>query len=176
MEAISSCARQPPSDVSTPEPINVHTLCVMRSIEAQIYLLGLPAQSFHHTPFITYMLSEGTLALLSAYKFMLNGRELARARDQIRMTIGRLRALGQTWPRTVRNVQEIQIVARYVLGLKEISSNISPGCMPNLPTGEGDGSREYRVETLSSDVLHTLNPLDGLCSMYSAGYLDIDLS
>lgn len=154
----------------------MHTLRVMRSVEAQIYLLGLPARSFHHTPFITCMLSEGTLALLSACKFMLHGSELQRARDQIRMTIGRLRALGQTWPRTARNVQEIQIIARYVLGLKEIGTNLSLSNAPNPLAGEEDGRPESGDGTLSSDAFHGFNPLDGLCSMYSAGNLDADLS
>lgn len=122
------------------------------------------------------MLSEGTLALLSACKFMLNGRELARARDQICMTIGHLRALGQTWPGTAKNVKEIQVIARYVLGLKEIGSNLSSSSMPHLPTCDGDGGQQSGDETLSSDVLHALNPLDGLCSMYSAGHLEADLS
>lgn len=176
MEAISSCARQPSSDTPIPEVVNVHTLRVMRSVEAQIYLLGLPARSFHHTPFITCMLSEGTLALLSACKFMLNGRELVRARDQIRMTIGRLRALGQTWPRTAKNVQEIQVIARYVLGLKEIGSNLGSSSMPYLPTCDGDGGQPLGDDTLSSDVLHALNPWDGLCSTYAAGHFDADLS
>lgn len=65
------------------------------------------------------MVSEGILALLSACCIRLEGRELAIARDQVRMTLGCLKALGEIWPRTARNVREIQMIAQHVLGLEE---------------------------------------------------------
>ena len=115
VEWISSCARSPPRENPTPELINVHTVRVLKSTEAQILLLTLPTERFHHSPFTTCMVSEGTLALLSACSYLFKGKELAIARDQIRMTIGCLKALGQLWPRTARNVREIQTIARQVL-------------------------------------------------------------
>ncbi|KAL6863434.1 hypothetical protein ACO1O0_003688 [Amphichorda felina] len=93
VEGISSCARYPPRETPTPELINVHTVRVLRSTEAQIRLLALPTERFHHSPFTTCMVSEGTLALLSACNFLFKGKEFAIARDQIRMTIGCLKAL-----------------------------------------------------------------------------------
>ncbi|KAJ5173533.1 Transcription factor [Penicillium coprophilum] len=54
-EAISSCAREPPLDTLTTDLTNVHTIRVLRSAEAQIRLLALPALYFHHTPFTTCM-------------------------------------------------------------------------------------------------------------------------
>lgn len=129
VEDVSSCAREPPLDHPTPDLVNVHTVRVLRSTEAQIRLLTLATSNtggsssspgslpFSHTPFTTCMVSEGTLALLSACKFLLQGRELAVARDQIRLTVGCLRQLGELWPRAARNVQEIQMIARHVLSI-----------------------------------------------------------
>lgn len=117
VEDVSSCSREPPPDVPTPELVNVHTVRVMRAVEAQIRLLALPSRPFDHTPFTTCMISKGVLSLLSACRFLLRGHELAIAREQIRMTIGCLRSIGELWPRTARNVREIQLIARYALGL-----------------------------------------------------------
>ncbi|KAH7323156.1 hypothetical protein B0I35DRAFT_193805 [Stachybotrys elegans] len=118
LEGISSCAREPPLDTPTPGLVNVHTTRVLRAARAQIRLLALPAHPFHHTPFTTCMVSEGTLALLSACSFHFKGKELAVTRDQIRMTIGCLKALGEIWTRTARNVTELQTIARHVLCIK----------------------------------------------------------
>jgi hypothetical protein len=64
------------------------------------------------------MMSEGTLALLSACRYLLQDKALAIARDQIRLSIGCLKALGEVWPRTAKNVKEIQTIARHVLVTK----------------------------------------------------------
>lgn len=69
------------------------------------------------------MVSEGTLALLSACSALLQGRDLASARHQIRMTLGCLKVLGKVWPRTARNVREIQTIAQCVLGLEYMVNN-----------------------------------------------------
>ncbi|KAF5253054.1 hypothetical protein FANTH_2028 [Fusarium anthophilum] len=92
VEKVSSCAREPPADTPKPDLINVHTTRILKSVNAQIQLLALPVRPFHHTPFTTCMVSEGTLALLSACTYMLKDQALAVARDQIRLTIGCLKA------------------------------------------------------------------------------------
>lgn len=87
------------------------------------------------------MVSEGTLALLSDCSFLLKGRELAIARDQIRMTIGCLKTLGEFWPRTARNVEEIQKIAQCVLGLACGGNNFnSPGLSDTPSLGYWDSS------------------------------------
>lgn len=172
----------------------MHTVQVLRSAEAQIRLLSLPVRPFHHSPFTTCMVSEGTLALLSACKFLLKGRELAVARDQIRMTIGCLRALGELWPRTARNVREIQIIARHVLGLEgsrtgssgtTVNTNVAdtaptaavdagatvPAALcsvPSLSNGE-DGSSlgSSEIGTASNDQIFTTEGMDGVCGWYN---------
>ncbi|KAL7943908.1 hypothetical protein V8C42DRAFT_327145 [Trichoderma barbatum] len=178
VEAISSCARQPPPDLPTPERVNVHTIRVMRSIEAQIYLLALPARPFHHSPFTTCMISEGTLALLSACKFLLKGRELSRARDQVRMTIGCLKSLGDMWPRTARNLQEIQRIARHALGLKEdspIPTPSNPPTLSSLSSSDGQTTQESDIASSSNDVPYIMSSLDGPCSWYSLYDIDPDM-
>ncbi|KAL3486708.1 C6 zinc finger domain protein, partial [Aspergillus germanicus] len=198
VEDISSCAREPPPDTPTPDLINVHTARVMRSIEAQIRLLALPVRPFRHTPFTTCMVSEGTLALLSACHFYLKGPKLAIARDQIRMTIGCLKALGEIWPRTARNVREIQTIAQHVLGVGSrgtstgTGSTTTPGSsdLPRLVGGADDGrgsgsgsgslgSSEGGDPDLSStetDPVSLLGSIDDLCGWYNlAGDLSTDL-
>ncbi|KAL7952500.1 hypothetical protein V8C34DRAFT_323033 [Trichoderma compactum] len=160
IEAISSCARQPPPDLPIPEMVNVHTVRVLRSIEAQICLLALPARPFHHTPFATCMMSEGTLALLSACKFLLKGTELSRARDQVRMTIGCLKA-----------------IAQHALGLKEdtpIPTVSDPQSLSNMSSSERQTTQEADISSPAGDVTYMINSLDGPCSWYSLGDIDAD--
>ncbi|KZL75829.1 C6 transcription factor [Colletotrichum tofieldiae] len=171
VEDVSSCAREPPPENSKPELINVHTVRVLRSVEAQIRLLALPARPFRHTPFVTCMTSEGTLALLSACNFLLKGKELAIAREQIRMTIGCLKTLGEIWPRTARNVQEIQTIARHVLRLgPRATSNINhakSSSAPSLSTSEGRLGPQTEPPTSENDVFSSFGSMDDVCGWYS---------
>lgn len=207
VEDVSSCAREPPrgSPPGRDDLANVHTVRVLRSVEAQIRLLALPSPRpfCHHTPFATCMVSEGTLALLSACRFLLRGRDLAVARDQIRMSIGCLRALGDVWPRTAKNVQEIQIIARHVLGIDpppsaSASASVSgagdgagmgpgsgdyatgsslqhPGSVPSLTGGEGHPSSGSDTGA-SSEGQFSLSNIDGLCGWLSPAEMGPELS
>lgn len=173
MEDVSSCAREPPLDNPKTELVNVHTVRVLRSVEAQIYLLALPIRPFHHSPFITCMVSEGTLALLSACHFLLKGKKLAIARDQIRMTIGCLKALGEIWPRTARNVQEIQAIARHVLGLEsKVPNNSRTTAFSSLPSLSGGGATESlgtapEISSSETDAFASLSSMDNVCGWYN---------
>ncbi|KAI6781458.1 C6 zinc finger domain-containing protein [Emericellopsis cladophorae] len=154
IEDVSSCAREPARAKARADLINVHTVRVLRAVEAQIHLLTLPSRPFHHTPFTTCMVSEGTLALLSACNYLLKGKELAVARDQIRVTIGCLRSLGEVWPRTARNVTEIQTIARHVLGMERdfVGSHTTEGDqVPSLSGGGGQPSVKSSGTELSSN-------------------------
>ncbi|KAL9949995.1 hypothetical protein ACHAO3_000257 [Verticillium nonalfalfae] len=155
VEDISSCAREPARGRASADLINVHTIRVIRAVEAQIRLLALPARPFHHTPFTTCMVSEGTLALLSACKYLLKGKELAVARDQIRMTVGCLKTLGEVWPRTAANVGEIQTIARHVLGLERRPNAASDAYNdPSSSRGTSDRGPVSALET-DEDELET---------------------
>jgi hypothetical protein len=122
------------------------------------------------------MISEGTLALLSACKFLLEGKDMMIARNQIRMTIGCLKELGEVWPRTARNVREIQTIAHHVLGLlsKAPSNSAKSSEVPPLSRGEGQGSMGSEADTSSEslDMLPSFEPIDDLCGWYKFGYLD----
>ncbi|KAH8712613.1 hypothetical protein HC256_005796 [Beauveria bassiana] len=185
VEDISSCARDPAPDGPTPEHINVHTVRVLRAVESQIRLLALPSRPFNHTPFCTCMISEGTLALLSACKFLLRGNELAIARDQIRLTIGCLKNLGALWPRVARNVSQIQTIAKHVLGIIEThnsaadkgasasaSASASGSAHSATSTAEENESSCEMASLSNSDVFSTMRDFDDICGWYDIGELD----
>ncbi|KAM3515972.1 hypothetical protein MY11210_000512 [Beauveria gryllotalpidicola] len=179
VEDISSCARDAAPDGPTPEHINVHTVRVLRAVESQIRLLALPSRPFNHTPFCTCMISEGTLALLSACKFLLRGDELAIARDQIRLTIGCLKNLGALWPRVARNVSQIQTIAKHVLGIETHNDAAAKGAKSasgsahsvTSASGENGSSCEMKSSS-NSDIFSTIRDFDDICGWYDIGELD----
>ncbi|KAJ5370335.1 uncharacterized protein N7496_006427 [Penicillium cataractarum] len=165
-EDISSCARKPPLDTLKPDLVNIHTVRVLRSVEAQIRLLALPIRKFHHTPFATCMVSQGALALLSACNLLFEDRDLATARDQIRMTIGCLKALGDTWPRAARNVREIQAIARHMLGIQPsvASGTPSPNAVPPPDEGPRERSQDSDYDFRNDlDTLPFMHSIEDLC-------------
>ncbi|OAA72020.1 C6 zinc finger domain protein [Akanthomyces lecanii RCEF 1005] len=174
VEDISSCARDPAPDGPTPEHINVHTVRVLRSVESQIRLLALPSRPFNHTPFCTCMVSEGTLALLSACKFLLRGHELAIARDQIRLTIGCLKNMGDLWPRTSRNVSQIQAIAKHVLGIeaRAVPKDASGSAHSATSVSDGNGSSTDITSSSNSDVFSTIRDFDDICGWFDIGEMD----
>ena len=169
IENVSSCARQAPTETPKADLINVHTKRVLKSINAQIQLLALPVRPFHHTPFTTCMVSEGTLSLLSACKYLLQDKELAIARDQIRLTIGCLKTLGEVWARTAKNVKEIKTIARHVLGLEKGSASGSSQ-VPSLTGSSGEGSSQSaNVSTQGDDILASLGSFEDICGWINMG-------
>ncbi|KAL6916967.1 hypothetical protein FSST1_008462 [Fusarium sambucinum] len=170
IENVSSCARDAPTDTPRPDLINVHTTRILKSIDAQIQLLALPVRPFHHTPFATCMVSEGTLSLLSACKYLLRDKELAIARDQIRLTIGCLKSLGEIWTRTAKNVKEIQTIARHVLVLEKGSTVPGSSELPSLTGSDGGASsRSTDVMTQEDDALASLESLTDICGWINMG-------
>jgi hypothetical protein len=121
------------------------------------------------------MVSEGTLALLSACNFLYKGKDLAIARDQIRMTIGCLKALGEVWPRTARNVRELQTIGQYVLGVgSRVESNSdASNSTEGLHAFEGEESLSSSTDVLSSDTdtLSSIRSIQDLCGWYGLGDL-----
>jgi hypothetical protein len=121
------------------------------------------------------MVSEGTLALLSACNFIFRGEELATAREQIRMIIGCLKVLGEVWPRTARNVREIQTIAQHVLGLGSKVA-ISTGTDNTSDIGEVPlfSGNEGQYETGGFDLV-PLESIEDLCGFYNLPSLDFDV-
>lgn len=169
VESISSCARDAIPEPPSPELINIHTLRVLRSTEEQIQLLALPVRKFEHSPFVTCMITQGTLALLSACKSQFKGMDLTIARNQIRTTIGCLNSLGEIWPRAARNVREIQTIARHVLGLVPETSE------RQLCAG-GEGPRSPQLQSSDIDAAFFLpdSVLD-LCGWYNIAEIDLSV-
>ncbi|KAJ5639114.1 uncharacterized protein N7484_006976 [Penicillium longicatenatum] len=178
VEETSSCAREPPEAIPSPDLVNIHTVRVLRAVEEQIRLLALPTEYFHHSPFTTCMVSEGTLALLSACSFLLKGKELAIAREQIRMTIGCLKALAELWPRTARNVRELQTIAHHVLGLaSKVTTQPREGS--DFSSSQSQGGAFGSETGASSDdfnVVPSLGSIDDLCGWYNIGDLDSNVA
>jgi hypothetical protein len=174
VESISSCAREPPLETPHPPLINVHTIRVLRATESQIRLLTLPSRPFHHTPFVTCMVSEGTLARLSACKFHFQGRALAIARDQIRMIIGCLKELGEIWARAAKNVKEIQTIARHAFGMGTPTTKsttpqpTTPQLTPSssLPSSKGPEEVDIQVETIGEDFFSGIQDLSNMCGWF----------
>ncbi|KAK1849866.1 C6 transcription factor [Colletotrichum chrysophilum] len=180
VEDVSSCAREPPVDNPSSDLINVHTVRVLRAVESQIRLLALPSRPFHHTPFTTCMVSEGTLALLSACNFLLQGKQLATARDQIRLTIGCLKALGEFWPRTAKNVLEIQTIARHVLGLKRKTTSSDGTQTSNDATSQSGETATtgfgHSGSSNENGILSYLGSMEDVCGWYNLGDLSSDFA
>ncbi|EED18536.1 C6 transcription factor, putative [Talaromyces stipitatus ATCC 10500] len=181
VEKLSSCAREPLSGTLAPEPVNIHTLRVLQSVEAQTRLLVLPFRQFHHSPFVTCMISGGALALLSACKFLLKGKDLMVARGQMKMIIGCLKELSEVWPRTARNLTEIQTIARHVLELETRTTSSGDTTsesneLPCLADGGGRDGRSPRTETTVSETGHfsSLSSIEGLCTWFNFDDFSLD--
>lgn len=123
LEKLSSCAA-PAQQTSLPIDMKqIHTTRCLSSIHAQVRLLTLPKRPFCHSPFIICMVVTGMLPYLSACSFLLQGKELLLARERIRLSIGCLKALGMVWTKGNKSVQEIQAIAREILGIGTNQTN-----------------------------------------------------
>lgn len=136
---MSSCTTYPSDEHIAKESLIVHTTRCLRAIEAQVRLLALPAERFSHTPFIVCMVTTGAIPLLSACRTLFKGKELAVGRNQLRLIIGCLKALAETWPRAAKYVREIQELARILLAVSSTSS--TPSSVPVLGPGPGVTAR-----------------------------------
>lgn len=125
IEIISSCSTGPPDSVLIGELVNVHTIRCLKSVEAQIRLMALPARPFCHSPFVICMITAGTIPLLSACAFLFAGGRLEIARHQVRMCIGCLSCMSEIWPQAVVHVRELRTIAQEVLGLSSRTSGVT---------------------------------------------------
>lgn len=119
LEQISSCSRSPFASQKPGDEQDIHTTRCFHSIKEQTRLIMLPKQKFCHSPFVICMVTTGIIPYLSACKFVLSGRKLTLARDQIRLSIGCLKSLADIWPQGSKTVKEIQEIAQEVLGLRQ---------------------------------------------------------
>lgn len=136
LEIISSCAMGPPDTTLVGELVNVHTIRCLKSIEAQVRLMALPARPFCHTPFVICMMTAGTIPHLSACKFLFTSERLEIARHQIRLGMGCLKEMATVWPQAAVHARELQTIAQEVLGL----SSTTPGVVPSRGSAISDGT------------------------------------
>lgn len=98
------------------------------------------------------------------------------------MTIGCLKAIGELWPRTARNVREIQKIAHHVLGVgsKSQPANIRKDSNEGLEMSsvEGYGIFGSEAGTSSDDfsILPSLGSIEDLCGWYNIGDLNPNIS
>lgn len=150
-----------PEDHPVQEAAALHTTRCLRSIEAQIRLLALPARSFCHSPFAVCMVSTGTIPLLSACTYLFTGKKLATARNQIRLSIGCLKSFAQVWPRGAKILLEMQMIAREALKINtpEETGLSSASATSTSATGSGTSSTGDPTDS-SSELSITFPMLD----------------
>lgn len=122
LEVLSGCAGSPQINAFPSETKQVHTKRCISSIQQQVSLLTLPKRPFCHSPFIICMVVVGTLPYFSACTCLLRGSELIVAREQIRVIIGCLKALGDVWKKGRNRVQELQAIGKEIIGTTEVRS------------------------------------------------------
>ncbi|KAK8092717.1 C6 zinc finger domain protein [Apiospora kogelbergensis] len=140
LEIMSSCTTYPSDEHIAKKSLVVHTKRCLRAIEAQVRLLALPAERFSHTPFIVCMVTTGAIPLLSACRTLFKGKELAVGRNQLRLIIGCLKALAETWPRAATYVREMQELARILLAVSSTFPTPSTVPVPGTEQGTTAGS------------------------------------
>lgn len=115
LENLSGCVR-PAAKHNLPNRLKqTHTTRCLSSIQQQVKLLTLPKQPFCHSPFIICMVVMGTLPYFSACTGLLQGSELVVARNQIRLIIGCLNALGDVWKKGASRAREMKAIGKEVL-------------------------------------------------------------
>jgi hypothetical protein len=127
------------------------------------------------------MVTTGTIPFLSACKFLLTGAKLAIAREQIRLTIGCLKSLGEVWAQGAKSVRDIQAIAREVLGL---GASATPRNLA-LPSGTSSGvvsssqqSPLSQYDTQDSSVDEVLFPdtIESLPSCWDMQNQQVDMN
>lgn len=123
-----------------------HTIKCLKSIETLNKLMTLPANIATHTPFIICMIANATIAHLSACRYIYKGTQLELGREKIRLSMGTLKSLSEYWPQGKRIYQEVGIIAREILCLRDqnkrtMASTEAPGteAVELLPSDFGLG-------------------------------------
>lgn len=180
LEKISSCFVCPPESQPVDETTAIHTMRCLASIEAQIRIMTLPKRPFCHSPFTICMVTTGTIPFLSACKFLFSGSKLSIAREQIRLTIGCLKSLGEVWPQGAKTVKEIQAIAREVLGLGAPSATRNAALPSDTSSGVSSSQRspmsQNGSQNSSIDDLLFPDTIDSLSSCWDMQNQQVDMN
>ncbi|KAF2264379.1 hypothetical protein CC78DRAFT_533238 [Lojkania enalia] len=139
IESVSKCAPPPPPEIndSIKEDANLHTAKVLFATEKLNGLLTLPTRLSTHTPFIICMISNMTIAHLSACRYIFQETKLHLEREKIRLNMGVLKMLGEYWPAGKREYHDIGIIAREILSLADVDIHV-PKENPVMPLDSVD--------------------------------------
>lgn len=96
-----------------------HTIKCLKAIETLNKLMTLPANIATHTPFVICMIANATIAHISACRYIYQGLQLKLGREKIRLSMGTLKTLSEYWPQGKRIYQEVGIIAREILCLRD---------------------------------------------------------
>lgn len=116
---------------------DLHTLKCTKAIDSIDELLTLPTNMKLHSPFIICMIANVTIAHLSACRFIYHGQRLSQSLEEIRLTMGTLKRLGEHWVLGKRTYDEIGIIARELLSLANDAPVTLPAAdfaLPDLPS------------------------------------------
>ena len=146
IESISRCAPPPPPDSNhmIKEDARIHTAKVLYSVDKLNELLTLPTRFTTHTPFIICMISNMTIAHLSACRYVFQKPRLQLERDKIRLNMGVLKMLGEFWPAGKREFRDMGIIAREILSLADEEIQI-PETKPAVPLDALDFNFNFDV-------------------------------
>lgn len=117
-EVVCRCAPPPPPEQMSfafQREANLHTAKVLEAIEKQVKLLTLPTSFVLHSPAVICMVAVSVIAHLSACSYVLRGKALVTARDQVRLSIGAIQSFQGIWPLGQRTLSEVKTIAREVL-------------------------------------------------------------
>ena len=153
VESGAQCAPPPPLQNITLNYAEAHTPRILQSIEAFNTLLTLSGDLKAHTPFVICQIANTTIAHLSACRHVLQGQALKLAREKIRLNMGVLKALGETWSRAKRTYRELGAIAREVLCLAD--QDISPLTDLSSLTTAAIGPLDFTLDT-ATDLMNIL--------------------
>ena len=126
---------------------SAHTARALKAVELQTSLLSIQCPAERHSLFATCIVSEISLAQISACKLLLDEHAMSIARDRIRLSIGFLTQMGTVWPLAKEMARDVRYVARRTL------SNVSTARGPEPdPAAEVEVPRDELIWPLHSSA------------------------
>lgn len=144
IESTSKCAPPPPPKANhmIKEDAHIHTSKVLFALEKLNSLLTLPTRLATHTPFMICMISNMTIAHLSACRFHFKEPALQTQRDRIRLTMGVLKMFGEHWKAGKREYRDVGTIARVILDVRDEHIEL-PKEAPILPMDARDFNFDF---------------------------------
>jgi hypothetical protein len=132
-----------PSPFILPASHSRHTARVLRATEMQTRLLAIPCAMKKHSVFTMCITAQLAAVQIAACTHLLDGRPLDIARDRVRLSIGFLSTMGETWALGRKMVREVRGIARESLSA---STQQQDGVV-------GDGDLDKAIEGLQEEMV-----------------------